>query len=86
VIALDAAIRGGDARRAARLDALFQEFLDWLRQFPHPAGLKVATSLRGLKTGPLSMPLTVEKQEKLDRFREWFQAWLPTAKKLYADA
>lgn len=85
-IALDSAIRGGDARRAARLDALFQEFLEWLRQFPQPVGLKVATGLRGLKTGPLSMPLTAEKQEKLERFREWFQAWLPTAKKLYADA
>ncbi|HXB75181.1 MAG TPA: dihydrodipicolinate synthase family protein [Candidatus Acidoferrales bacterium] len=86
VIALDSAIRSGDARRATRLDVLFQEFLDWLWQFPPPVGLKVATSLRGLKTGPLSMPLTAEKQEQLARFREWFQAWLPTATKLNADA
>jgi 4-hydroxy-tetrahydrodipicolinate synthase len=85
VTALDSAVLSGDARRAARLDALFQEFLDWLQQFPYPAGLKAATSVRGLKTGPLSMPLSAEKQEKLERFREWFKAWLPTAKKLYAD-
>jgi len=85
VIALDTAIRARNPQQVARLDALFQEFLDWLHQFPHQAGLKVATGLRGLKTGPLSIPLTAEKQKKLDRFREWFQAWLPTAKKLCAD-
>jgi hypothetical protein len=53
-------------------------------QVPHPIGLKVATGLRGLKTGPLSVPLTAEKQRKLDQFREWFQGWLPNTKKLCA--
>lgn len=86
VIALDSAIRAGDSQRAARLDALLQEFLGWLHQFPYPTGLKVATGLRGLKTGPLSVPLTAEKQRKLEQFREWFPAWLPTAKKLCAHA
>ena len=81
VRALDLAVRGGQTERAARLDALFQEFLDWLRQFPHPVGLKVATGLRGLKTGPISVPLTAEKQRKLDAFREWFKGWLPAMKK-----
>jgi len=79
---LDSAIRAGDSQRAAHLDGLLQEFLGWLRQFPYPIGLKVATSLRGVKTGPLSMPLTPEKQSKLDRFREWFKAWLPATRKL----
>lgn len=86
VNALDAAIRAGDSQRAASLDALLQEFLIWLDQFPHPTGLKVATSLRGIKTGSLSMPLNAEKQKKLDQFREWFSTWLPAAKKLCAHA
>ena len=81
-IALDSAIRAGDHDGAARLDAMLHVFLDWLDEFPYPAALRVATSLRGLKTGPLSVPLTVEKQKRLDQFREWFQAWLPAVKKL----
>jgi len=85
VIALDAAIREGNCERAARLDGLLQEFLGWLCHFPPLAGLKTAAGLRGLKTGPVSMPFTAEKQRKLDRFREWFKAWLPAAKKLCAN-
>jgi dihydrodipicolinate synthase/N-acetylneuraminate lyase len=81
-IALDSAIGAGDRDRAAQLDAMLHVFLDWLLQFPYPAALKVATSLRGLKTGPLSVPFTPEKQKKLDQFREWFQAWLPAVKEL----
>lgn len=82
IVALDSAIRAGDRDRAAQLDAMLHVFLDWLDEFPYPAALKVATSLRGLKTGPLSVPLTAEKQKKLDQFREWFQAWLPEVKTL----
>jgi 4-hydroxy-tetrahydrodipicolinate synthase len=81
-IALDSAIRAGDRDRATRLDAMLQLFLDWLDEFPHPAALKVATSLRGLKSGPLSVPLTAEKQKKLNQFREWFPEWLCQVKKL----
>jgi 4-hydroxy-tetrahydrodipicolinate synthase len=84
VNALDSAIRAGDSPRTASLDSQLQEFLEWMGQFPHPIGLKVATGLRGLKTGPLSVPLTAEKQRKLDQFREWFQGWLPNTKKLCA--
>jgi 4-hydroxy-tetrahydrodipicolinate synthase len=84
ILALDSAIRAGDRDGAAGLDAMLQVFLEWLRQFPYPTALKVATGLRGLKTGPLSMPLTAPKQKKLDQFREWFQAWLPEVKKIPA--
>jgi len=80
LIALDSALRNGHPERAARLDSLLQEFLGWLRQFPPIAGLKTAVGLRGLKTGPDSVPLTAEKLRKLDQFREWFKAWLPAAK------
>ena len=46
-------------------------------RFPEPAAVKLATGLRGLKTGPLAVPLSPEKQKELDSFRDWFQRWLP---------
>jgi hypothetical protein len=42
--------------------------------------------LRGLKTGPLATPLAPAKRQRLDEFREWFQAWLPAVKKPSANA
>ncbi|MDR3698801.1 MAG: dihydrodipicolinate synthase family protein [Candidatus Sulfopaludibacter sp.] len=61
-----------DQRLHARLD----EFLCWVDQFPPPVIVKTATSLRRLKTGPLSVPLSPEKQKKLEQFRVWFEPWL----------
>jgi 4-hydroxy-tetrahydrodipicolinate synthase len=77
VLALDRAIAAGNQAEAVRLDQLLQEFIGWMRQFPRPAIIKVATGLRGLATGPLAVPLPPGKQRKLDEFREWFQGWLP---------
>ena len=82
MMALDRAIISGNRDAAARLDRMLQEFLGWIDRFPQPAAIKVAVGLRGLKTGPLPVPLPPEKQKKLDEFREWFQGWLPAMKKL----
>jgi dihydrodipicolinate synthase/N-acetylneuraminate lyase len=62
-----------------RLNARLGEFLSWVDQFPPPVVIKTATSLRHLKTGPLSVPLSPEKQKKLEQFRAWFEPWLACA-------
>ncbi len=76
------------ARRGAAdaLNAALQELATWAARFPQPVIAKVATGLRGLKTGPLAVPLSPSRQRELDRFREWFRAWLPAMKRLCADA
>jgi dihydrodipicolinate synthase/N-acetylneuraminate lyase len=86
MVALNRAIAAGNRREAESLDARLQEFVGWMNQFPQPVIVKFATGLRGLKTGPLPMPLCGEKQRKLDEFREWFQGWLPAVRKLTASA
>ena len=86
VVALDHAICAGDSTRVARLDGMMQEFAAWMDQFPQPVIVKVATGLRGLKTGPVPVPLPPAKQQRLDEFREWLQGWLPEMKKLSAHA
>jgi 4-hydroxy-tetrahydrodipicolinate synthase len=85
VAQLDRAISAGDDRRTGELDARLQELTARLRQFPLPAILKIALGLRGLKTGPLSIPLPPEKTKKCEEFRAWFQEWLPVTKKLAAN-
>ncbi len=85
VMALDRAIASGRREEVARLDAALREFLEWAARFPPPTIVKVATGLRGLKTGPVSMPLSPEKQRLLDEFRAWFPGWLPAVKRLCAN-
>jgi 4-hydroxy-tetrahydrodipicolinate synthase len=82
MVALARAVLGGNAPQAARLDRMLQEFLAWVDRFPQPVALKVATVLRGVKLGPLAVPVAPERQRKLDEFREWFAGWLPAVKKL----
>ncbi len=82
VVALDGALRSGSTDSAARLERLLQEFLHWSGQFPFPVLVKVAASLRGIKLGAQSVPLSPGRQHKLDAFREWFQGWLPALKRL----
>ena len=84
-MALDRAIDSGGPDRAAVLDSELQKFLAWADRFPPPTIVKVATGLRGLKTGAIPVPLSPGKQKLLDEFREWFQEWLPGVKRLCAE-
>lgn len=78
-----ARLHAGDADRAG---AMLDEFEAWTREFPSPVAIKTALELRGIKTGPLTVPLTARKRRRLEEFRTWFTAWLPKAKKLAAHA
>ena len=77
MIGLDRAIQAGDADQSQRLERRLQEFIHWLDRFPSPVGTKEATAARGLKVGPLAVPLSPEKQRELNEFRGWFRDWLP---------
>jgi dihydrodipicolinate synthase/N-acetylneuraminate lyase len=84
--ALCRSLRAGVEAESQALDHSLQEFLRWVARFPEPAAVKLATGLRGLKTGPLIVPLSPQKQKDLDSFRDWFQRWLPAVRKLAANA
>jgi 4-hydroxy-tetrahydrodipicolinate synthase len=76
--------RGGPA--GSPLRPLLDELLAWAARFPNPTIWKVATGLRGLKTGSLAAPLSPRKQSDLEAFRVWFRDWLPEVKRLSANA
>lgn len=77
LIGLHEAIRLKLTEKIDRLDARLREFIERIDRFPTPVGIKVATSARGLKVGPLAVPLSPEKQRGLEEFRGWFGDWLP---------
>jgi 4-hydroxy-tetrahydrodipicolinate synthase len=77
MLGLDRAIQAGDADRVQRLERRLQEFIEWLNRFPAPAATREATAARGLKVGPLAVPLSPEKQREMEAFRGWFREWLP---------
>jgi 4-hydroxy-tetrahydrodipicolinate synthase len=76
LLALDRAIQQRAESEVERLSAKLHELLDHIARFPTPVGIKAALSVRGVKTGPLPVPLACESQAALDEFREWFRAWL----------
>lgn len=53
--------------------ATMRDFEAWMREFPGPAAVKTALEVRGIHTGPLAVPLSPEKQRRLDSFRSWFR-------------
>jgi len=86
VVALDRAIATEDRSRIDALTPIFQEFLSWTHRLPHPVIVKTAAALRGLKMGPLAIPVPLEGEKEIARFREWFQSWLPELKKMAVNA
>jgi 4-hydroxy-tetrahydrodipicolinate synthase len=86
LLGLERSIQAGDRPGAERLETRLQEFLAWLDRFPAPVGVKEASRARGLKVGPPAVPLSAEKSKELERFRGWFQNWLPAVLKESAPA
>jgi len=77
LLALDRSLQAGDSAVTASLDSRLQEFLGWLDRFPAPVGVKVACAARGLKVGPLAVPLSAAEARTLDEFRSWLKDYLP---------
>lgn len=74
--ALERALAAQNSPRIAELDGRLREFVGWADQFPVPVAVKAATGLRRIQTGPPAVPLSPEKQARMEQFRAWFPGWL----------
>lgn len=81
MLGLDRAIQASNLPMVDLLQGRLAEFIRWLEEFPTPVGVKEATAARGVKVGPLAVPLSAAKLRKLDEFREWFRGWVPQIQK-----
>jgi dihydrodipicolinate synthase/N-acetylneuraminate lyase len=86
VVALHRALAAQDRARIDSLNHVLQQFVTFAAGLPQPAVVKLAAALRGLKTGPLAVPLPLAREREIDRFREWFQGWMPELKKMAVNA
>ncbi|MCC6368083.1 MAG: dihydrodipicolinate synthase family protein [Bryobacterales bacterium] len=82
--ALDRAIRNGNPEQTSRLEALRDEFLSRVADFPGPLGIKEALEARGLKMGKRAIPFAPATRRHAEVFRDWFQIWLPDTLKTAA--
>jgi 4-hydroxy-tetrahydrodipicolinate synthase len=76
IVALDRALTANNLDRAARLNALLNEFVAWINQFPTPVGIKRAAAARGWKLGHSATPLDEQTTARLRDFEQWFPGWL----------
>jgi dihydrodipicolinate synthase/N-acetylneuraminate lyase len=79
-VALERAIAENAAAKIELLECKIREFASWIDRFPAPVAVKTAVALRKLKTGPLAVPLSVEKDAMLVEFQRWFPPWLESLK------
>ena len=73
--------RAGAGLDTTQLDAYLSDFLGRVMSFPFPSALKIASEVRGIKTGPNAVPLGPETSRRLDEFRDWFRDLLPEIRK-----
>ena len=61
-------------RHRARLD----EFIAQLGPLPTPWGLKLAVDARGVLPAVFAQPLSEQRLQEAERFKQWFRGWLPS--------
>jgi 4-hydroxy-tetrahydrodipicolinate synthase len=79
-VALDRAIGEGATQKVEMVECRIRELADWIDRFPSPVAAKTGVALRKLKTGPLAVPLSPEKDAMLVEFQKWFTPWLASIK------
>lgn len=74
---LSQAIVSSHDEKARVLDAMLHEICDWYDEFPNAIAVKEALAARMRIPILPSVPLSFERQQKLEEFRAWFAEWLP---------
>jgi 4-hydroxy-tetrahydrodipicolinate synthase len=83
---IDRCIQSGRIQAAESLDTRVQEFVARISELPVPAGIKTAVAARGIKSGPLAVPLGNAGNQRIEAFQQWFREWLPLVQKECTEA
>jgi 4-hydroxy-tetrahydrodipicolinate synthase len=76
LVALHRSAVDDNVEEAARLQGFLEELTGRLSPFPTPWGIRIGLAARGLRTGPLPLPLTDTRQRQIAEFTAWLQPWL----------
>ena len=77
IFSLYGEFRSGQVEKAKQLQALVNELIAHISDFPPPWAIKLALEARGLDLGGVSWTLGKRLQTKAREFQSWFQEWLP---------
>ncbi|MGH9446333.1 MAG: dihydrodipicolinate synthase family protein, partial [Terriglobia bacterium] len=67
----------GRTDEARRLQALLNEFIAAIAEFPVPWGIRWAIEARGFPIGPPIWPMSKRRQSQGAAFQHWFRSWWP---------
>jgi 4-hydroxy-tetrahydrodipicolinate synthase len=65
----------GRTAEARQLQALLNEFIAAIGDFPVPWGIRWAVEARGFSIGPPILPMSKRRQSQRSGFQDWFKSW-----------
>lgn len=75
LVALVDAARAGRTARTAELFGLLQSVITRVSALPTPWGIRVGLAARGIRTGPLPLPLSSRRTEQVESLLGWLPSW-----------
>jgi dihydrodipicolinate synthase/N-acetylneuraminate lyase len=76
LVALERVSRSGTLASGVQLRRYLAQVIGAVDQFPAPVAIREALCLRKMKPGLHAVPFSVEGEDAIRQFREWFPAWL----------
>jgi 4-hydroxy-tetrahydrodipicolinate synthase len=76
LVAIHRSVVDNRPAEAARLQGLLDELISHIAPFPTPWGIRIGLAARGIRTGPLPLPLTPARQQQIAEFDDWLPEWL----------
>lgn len=67
--------RDGHLKDALRFQAMLDEIIEWVVRIPTPWAVRVGLAARGIENGPMHLPVSAGRAERIAEFREWFARW-----------
>ncbi len=67
--------REGHLKDAIRFQAMLDEIIEWVVKIPTPWAVRVGLAARGIENGPMHLPVSAGRAQRIDEFRSWFERW-----------
>ncbi len=76
ILALQRSYRDGDRKKASSLQAMLAELIQKVvAGLPTPWGVRLGLAMRGVRNGPMHLPLSQARQQQVEAARTQFSDW-----------
>ena len=76
ILALQQSYRDGDGKKASSLQAMLAELIQKVvAGLPTPWGVRLGMAMRGVRNGPMHLPLSQVRQQQVEAARAQFSDW-----------